>query len=317
LQVFALKPQKIDYTGNQLVLDEDGDFDEAASREGISNTENYTSIMPGLHGRFAMDANTVIRAAWTNTIARPNYYDLVPYRAVNREDNELGEGNPLLEPTTSMNFDLMVERYFDNVGLISGGVFYKSLQNYIYVFEDKDYVDAVTGNTFDSRFQPKNGDDASLFGAELAIQRQLDFLPGALSNLGIYLNYTYVTSSADGIRNEDGEVREDLDLPGTAENTLNASLAYEDARFSARVSLNYTSDYIDEIGEDASFDRYYDEQTFVDANAAYAITPKLRFFVEANNLTNQPLRYYQGFRDYTMQAEYYSIRMNAGLKFDF
>ena len=38
---------------------------------------------------------------------------------------------------------------------------------------------------------------------------------------------------------------------------------------------------------------------------------------EANNLTNQPLRYYQGFQDYTMQAEYYSIRMNAGLKFDF
>lgn len=312
-----LEATEIDYTGNQLVLDEDGDFDEAASREGISNTENYSNVMPGLHARFAVDANTVIRAAWTNTIARPNYYDLVPYRAVNREDNELGEGNPLLEPTTSMNFDFMAERYFSNVGLISGGVFFKSLQNYIYVFEDNDYVDAVTGNTFDSRFQPKNGDDATLFGAEIAIQRQLDFLPGALSNLGIYLNYTYVTSSADGIRNEDGEVRTDLDLPGTAENTLNASLSYEDAKFSARVSLNYTSDYVDEIGEEAAFDRYYDEQTFVDANAAYAITPKLRFFVEANNLTNQPLRYYQGFQDYTMQAEYYSIRMNAGLKFDF
>lgn len=312
-----LEATDIDYTGNQLVLDENGDFDQAASREGISNSENYTNVLPGLHGRFAVDANTVIRAAWTNTIARPNYYDLVPYRAVNREDNELGEGNPLLEPTTAMNFDFMAERYFSNVGLISGGVFFKTLQNYIYVFEDKDYVDPVTGNTFDSRFQPKNGDDASLFGAEIAIQRQLDFLPGALSNLGIYLNYTYVTSSADGIRNEDGEVRDDLDLPGTAENTLNASLSYEDAKFSARVSLNYTSDYVDEIGQAAEFDRYYDEQTFVDANAAYAITPKLRFFVEANNLTNQPLRYYQGFSDYTMQAEYYSIRMNAGLKFDF
>ena len=312
-----LEATEIDYTGNQLVLDEDGDFDEAASREGISNTESYNNVMPGLHARFAVDANTVIRAAWTNTIARPNYYDLVPYRAVNREDNELGEGNPLLEPTTSMNFDFMAERYFSNVGLISGGVFFKSLQNYIYVFEDKDYVDAVTGNTFDSRFQPKNGDDATLFGAEIAIQRQLDFLPGALSNLGIYLNYTYVTSSADGIRNEDGEVRTDLDLPGTAENTLNASLSYEDAKFSARLSLNYTTDYIDEIGEDASFDRYYDEQTFVDANAAYAITSKLRFFVEANNLTNQPLRFYQGSQDFTMQSEYYSYRMNAGLKFDF
>jgi TonB-dependent receptor len=185
------------------------------------------------------------------------------------------------------------------------------------VFENRDYLDPVTGTVFGKRFQPKNGDDASLFGAEIAIQRQLDFLPGALSNLGIYLNYTYVTSSADGIRNEDGEVRDDLDLPGTAENTLNASLSYEDSKFSARVSLNYTTDYIDEIGEDASFDRYYDEQTFVDANAAYAITSKLRFFVEAKNLTNQPLRFYQGSKDFTMQSEYYSYRVNTGLKFDF
>ncbi|MDR9387426.1 MAG: TonB-dependent receptor [Balneolaceae bacterium] len=313
-----LEATEIEYAGNQLVLDEEGDFDQAASRQGISNSENYSNVMPGLHARFAVDANTIIRAAWTNTIARPNYYDLVPYRAVELEDEgELAEGNPTLEPTTSMNFDIMAERYFSNVGLVSGGVFYKTLQDFIYVFENRDYLDPVTGTVFGKRFQPKNGDDASLFGAEIAIQRQLDFLPGALSNLGIYLNYTYVTSSADGIRNEDGEVRDDLDLPGTAENTLNASLSYEDSKFSARVSLNYTTDYIDEIGEDASFDRYYDEQTFVDANAAYAITSKLRFFVEAKNLTNQPLRFYQGSQDFTMQSEYYSYRVNTGLKFDF
>ena len=31
----------------------------------------------------------------------------------------------------------------------------------------------------------------------------------------------------------------------------------------------------------------------------------MTFYAEANNLLNQPLRYYQGTKDRTMQAEYY------------
>jgi hypothetical protein len=42
----------------------------------------------------------------------------------------------------------------------------------------------------------------------------------------------------------------------------------------------------------------------------------LRFFAEANNLTNQPLRYYQGIEARTAQLEYYGPRYNTGLKLD-
>lgn len=43
---------------------------------------------------------------------------------------------------------------------------------------------------------------------------------------------------------------------------------------------------------------------------------KLRFFAEANNLTNQPLRYYQGVKERTAQIEFYGPRFNTGLKLD-
>lgn len=39
-----------------------------------------------------------------------------------------------------------------------------------------------------------------------------------------------------------------------------------------------------------------------------------RVFAEANNLLNQPLRYYQGQKDRTMQVEYYGVKVNAGFK---
>ena len=130
------------------------------------------------------------------------------------------------------------------------------------------------------------------------------------------MNYTYTDSKATGITNSSGDVRTDVTLPGTAPHMFNSSLSWENKKFSARVSLNYAADYLDELGGDEFEDRFYDKQLFVDANASYKLTSKLRIFAEANNLTNQPLRYYQGISSRTMQAEYYQARFNLGLKFD-
>lgn len=303
----------IEYTGNELILDVEG---EVAGISSVTDEDSYTNVLPGLHFKYDVTNNTILRLAWTNTIARPNYYNLVPFREVNLEDNELTVGNPLLKPTTSMNFDFMGEHYFSSVGILSAGFFYKDINDFIYVNQTQDYNDATSGQTFDTYFQPQNGGKATLYGIEVSAQRQLDFLPGIWRGLGIYVNYTYNHSTADGVTNEDGEPRESLELPGTADHLFNASLSFETEKLVLRVSLNHSSDYIDEVGGDPFSDRYYDKQTFVDINGSYAFTPQLRFFFEANNLTNQPLRYYQGIEERTMQMEYYNARFNAGVKFD-
>ncbi|MDT0558235.1 TonB-dependent receptor [Ichthyenterobacterium sp. W332] len=302
-----LESTKTETQGNEVIFDEDGDFD---SVNVIKEDNTYTNILPGLHFKYDLNDRTIIRFAWTNTLARPNYIDLVPFRNVVNEDEELVLGNPNLDATTSMNFDLMAEHYFKNVGIISGGTFYKSINDFIYVFQ---FEDAASG--FDA-FQPRNGDSANIFGFELAFQRQLDFLPGFAKNFNIYLNYTYLNSTADGVRNEDGDERTDLDLPGTAPNMFNGSLAYTDKKFNIRLSANYSDAYIDEIGGSAFEDRYYDEQFLLDFNVSYAINPNLRIYADLNNITDQPLRYFQGVSNRTMQAEYYGRRLTFGLKYD-
>ena len=300
---------EIETNGNLVVFDDDGDFDPNASGE-IKDDNSYVNILPGIHLKYNVTDNTVLRFAWTNTLARPNYIDLVPFRNVVREDEEVSIGNPELSATKSMNFDLMAEHYFKSVGLISAGVFHKSIEDFIYTSQ---FTDSSTG--FDA-FQPQNGDDASITGAEVSFQRQLDFLPGFAKNFSIFLNYTYLTSSADGIRNEDGDERTYLDLPGTAPNMFNGSLSYGGKRLNLRLSLNFSDAYIDEIGGNAFEDRYYDEQLFLDFNASYAFSDNLRLYVDLNNITDQPLRYYQGVKSRTMQMEYYSQRLSVGLKYD-
>ena len=153
---------------------------------------------------------------------------------------------------------------------------------------------------------------------ELAFQRKLDFFASSfMRNFSVMLNYTYTHSITKGIYNEDGEERTDVSFPGTAPHMFNASLAWENNRFSARVSLNYTAGYLDEVASTAFEDRYYDGQLFLDANASYRIADGLRIFAEANNLTNQPLRYYQGSKQYMAQLEYYKSTFDIGVKWEF
>ncbi|WP_232734740.1 TonB-dependent receptor [Polaribacter sp. ALD11] len=283
----------------------------------ITKEKKYINILPGVHLKYNLSNETVFRFAWTNTLARPNYKDIVPSIDVVNDDEEIVVGNPNLKATTSMNFDIMAEHYFESIGIVSGGVFQKNIEDFIYTYQTKTTNDIYGSNTtgFDV-FQPQNGDDASILGAEISFQRQLDFLPGFAKNFSIMLNYTYLTSSTNGIRNEDGEERTDLDLPGTTPNMFNASLAYASKKLSLRLSANYSDSYIDEIGGSAFQDRYYGEQFLVDFNGSYRIGNGFSTYFSVNNITDQPLRYFQGVKARTMQMEYYGRSVTIGLKYD-
>ena len=298
-----IEKTKTEATGNQIE-------DEKNILGTITKEKNYVNILPGLHFKYNITDNTILRLAWTNTLARPNYADIVPSRDVVVDDEEMFLGNPELNATTSMNFDLMAEHYFKSVGIISGGLFQKNLKNFIYTYQ---YKDTATNYNV---FQPQNGDDASIFGVEVSFQRQLDFLFGFAKNFSLMLNYTYLKSNADGIRNSDGDERTDLDLPGTAPNMFNVSLAYANKKLSLCLSSNYSDSYIDEIGGNTFQDRYYDKQFLLDFNASYTFTKGFSIYFNVNNITDQPLRYYQGVKQRTMQMEYYGQRLNFGAKYD-
>lgn len=314
----------LDYKGNYIMNE---DYDNAEERY---NENNYTNVLPSLTFKYDLNDRTVLRAAFTTALARPNYYALVPYVDIQHDNREITAGNPNLKATYSYNFDLLGEYYSKSVGIISGGLFYKRLDNFIFNYLDIDYTadkfaadfpgmsNPIAAGEVWEYLRPMNGRNVDMFGFEFALQRKLDFLPGRfLSNFSVMLNYTYTHSITHGIYNEDGEERTDVSLPGTAPHMVNASLSWENSRLSVRVSLNYTAGYLDEVSSDAFGDRYYDGQLFLDANASYRIGKYMRIFFEANNLTNQPLRYYQGIRTRMAQLEYYKGTFNLGVKFDF
>jgi outer membrane receptor protein involved in Fe transport len=295
----------VSYRGSRVIYDDGGDY---LRTDPVSGGDSYGEFLPGFHVRYAFDPNTNLRAAYSKTLARPNYYDLVPYELVFQEDAEIERGNPNLKATTSNNLDVMLERYFRSVGVVSGGVFYKRLNDYIYQFR-------VQENVFNGLFdvtEPRNGDSATLWGLELVFQNQLRFLPSPLDGLGVYANYTWTDSSAT-FPDRTG----DATLPGQSAHVGNVALWYEKAGFSGRVSWNFHGKYIDTVGGSAADDVYYDDHTQIDVNVSQRLTRNFRLFVDMLNLTNAPLRYYQGTWDRPVQEEYYRWWMSFGVRANF
>lgn len=304
-----IEKTNLEYAGRELIVNDKGKVE--ALNKTKSEKDNYVNILPSFIAKYEFSKNSQLKFGWTNTIARPRYYDLVPHSEMDLEDMKIKIGNPELKPTKAMNFDLIGEHYFESMGLVSAGVFYKQITDFIVEQQLEDYK--YNQREWKRFVKPINGGDAQLYGFEFSFQRNLDFLPGFFKNFGFYGNYTYTKSKVENFQVE-GRKDEELSLPGTPENTFNASLFYETKKITIRASLNYADEFIDEVGSSTFFDRYYDKATHLDFNVNYAINKNVNIFGEINNVLNQPLRYYQGIKERVMQEEYYGLKVNFGLK---
>ena len=112
--------------------------------EGTTSSNDYDNFLPAIITKWNFRENSILRAAWTNGLGRPNFSDLKPSFGGDFEyeiDDDTGEyvgtlgvsgGNPLLDPFEAQSFDLSWEHYFEDGGVISLGVFYKEIENFEY-----------------------------------------------------------------------------------------------------------------------------------------------------------------------------------------
>lgn len=280
-------------------------------------TSNYINFLPSLLLKWDINKDFMLRAGYNQSISRPKYSALVPGMNIKRGDNEIRIGNPGLKATTSHNIDLNTEYYWKSIGLVSAGIFYKRIEGFI--VDEVAYNKEYQGTVWTKFTQPKNGGNANLFGVEMAWQRDFSFITPAMKCLGLYATYTYTHSRITDFNFEGRENEKGLSLPGSPEHTANLSLYFDKCGFSARASFNYASAFIDEMGASSFYDRYYDAVKYMDLNVSYTFgrKTKITVYADCNNLLNQPLRYYQGSKDYTMQQEYYGVKLNGGVKVTF
>ncbi|WP_375428957.1 TonB-dependent receptor domain-containing protein, partial [uncultured Sphingomonas sp.] len=271
--------------------------------------KKYTDVLPSVHLNYRPRPDVILRAAWTNTIGRPNYDASVPTFA---EDNGAGTaGNPDLEPYKSLGFDLSAEYYPDTDSIFSVGLFYKRLENPIFTRTLRNT--SFAGVPLLTLSQPQNADRGELFGIEANLQRRLTFLPAPLDGFGVSVNGTYVTSDVTVPGRED----EDIPFFRQSDFTANASLFFEHGGFEARVAVNYRDDFIENVGASTASDVYQKARTVIDARASYQVTRALTVFGSLSNLNEAPNTFYQTNRDQIFSREIYSFNGDVGVSLRF
>ncbi len=281
----------------------DSDTDTVTPAE---SENSYGHLFPMVHARYIVAPRTNLRAAFTRTLARPNFFELVPYRF--RDDEDLEIGNPELEPTTAWNYDLMFEHYDRHIGIISGGAFFKQIIDPIFEFTEDNELGGDTE-------QKRNGESATIVGIETALHRHLSFLPAPLDGLSIFANYTFTDSEATlpgGLT---------APLPGQPDHVFNAALSYERRGFSGQISANYHSDHVDDFGGDSDAASAREEDEFIgahlqiDLSASYMVTPYIQVFGDVVNLTNERFELYMGRKDRPRQYEWYERWGRIGVRY--
>lgn len=278
----------------------------------IEGENDYGFLLPMLHFKYSVNKNTNIRAAITRSYSRPNFADLVQGGEYSQSDAEATISNPELKPVQATNIDLFGEHYLGTVGILSGGIFYKKLSDFIY--------QQTTDQTFQGDpnvevTQAINGDNASLFGFEVAWQQNLTFLPGILGGLGVYANYTYTASNAEVENFAQGDELTEIDLPGQSEHVGNVALTYTKGGFSGRVTVNFNGAFISEIdGGDLVL---IDSRTQLDASLSQTFAKKFTVFAELVNLNNAEQIELYNTEATPKRREQYSFWTRFGLRYKF
>ncbi len=307
----------------------------ASQLNTLHNQHSYTNVFPSVLLRYSIDDNTNVRAAFTRGISRPNYSDLAPtFAAANALrgsfTSAISAGNSALLPEYSWNTDFLVEHYFPSVGVISGGVFYKDISNFIFsrtvrytgqVANVPQLLPDATGSYFIS--QPQNGPHAFLYGAEADYTQHLTFLPGALRGIGFDANWTWVYSRATVPMDTTiySTPFRHAPLPRQFPNIFNVALLYDYSSVSARLAGQYTAASIFQYNADGtsnpeSGDTYNYPHWQIDGSIVWTVFGQSALQAQVLNLNNAVFGFFNGTtgHPYNLQRELYGTTLFIGVR---
>jgi len=219
-------------------------------------------------------------------------------------NNSLEVGNPTLRAMKAVNFDTSLTWYADENLYLQAAFFYKDIKDFIaevrgiessienlavtIPVDDISKVQFLPGMVYDDVSTTVNGDTAAVYGVEISYSQYFK------SGVFLQSNITFLESQA-GL---DKTVREEeFSLPNQADQTMNLTLGWENAKFSARVISNYRSEVLEELGSSSSqwADIYHDDTYGLDFKARWNINDMFSVYFDAINLTSDvSVKYFEG-----------------------
>ncbi|MGN6278522.1 MAG: TonB-dependent receptor [Sphingomonas sp.] len=307
----------------------------------VTVNRSYDDWLPALNIALYPTSKLIIRGAIAKVITRPSLGTLSPGGSVDSFNYGVSYGNPYLDPYRATNFDVSAEYYFAPQSLFSVALFQKNVASFpvsetrIGTFASTGLPTSLLAPGSPAAQNPEgrswtiksttNGVGANLKGIEVQLQGPFRFLPGFLSHFGGIANATFISSNADYKVTPAGTVPNgklgdayttSQTFYGLSKRTYNATLYYEDAKFSARASVAYRSPYVTGGGSNGNVFAGNNSTLNVDASVRYHLNDHIELSLDGINLTDEYQGAYDDFEaDRNDSYNHYGRTIQAGVRF--
>lgn len=292
-----------------------GRITDARNPSAVTVTKGgaYDDFFPSVHLKYDATSSLVARASFSTSMARPNMTDLYPTTSVTYSGDygTVTQNNPGLRPQYSENIDLSLEYYFEPAGVLSVGYFHKDVKDFI--SRTLSQIGSGPDNGFGGQYEffdlntAYNIGSAKIRGWEVNYSQNLSMLPKPFNGLSLFANYTYLKT--EGSYNNGV-----AELDGFVPRTANAGVTYRWRDFMARVSYNYTGDFLRTRNNNILQQLRFRPKETYDISFQYQYRQNLGFFVDLVNVTDSwPVWYTGTDRRRVRIADSYGARANIGI----
>lgn len=298
---------------------------ESVSRDSTLSDEDrigaidVSDLLPSLNLSINLTERSVVRAAATQTLARPTFRELSPYVSFDFIGDNLFRGSSQLQRTLINNYDLRWEWYPSSGEILAVSGFYKYLKNPI--------ERVLRFDISQSAESVQNVDNATVYGLEFEIRKRLGFLGEALKNFQLTTNLSLVQSEVnipeaeliiiEQTRQNPPTKRE---LAGQSPYIVNADLYYSHPNLGlqANVSYNKFGDRLSRISVGSAPDVYERSYSTLNFNVEKTLGRYFKIQFSAKNLLNPQRTFSQIYKDETYLYQQYrrGISFDVGIKYN-
>lgn len=256
------------------------DVDVDGEVETIRAEIAETDIFPSANFVYDLGGGQNLRLGFSQTVNRPEFRELAPFEFTDIVGGRAVVGNPDLERSLIRNVDVRWEWFPAAQEVIAASFFLKSFDQPIERFVEP---------TAQLRTSFTNAESARNIGMELEARREL------FEGLLVGGNYTFVDSSIT-LTSFQTNVLTSLERPlsGTSKHVFNGLIEGQSGPVTARLLVNFFGDRIVDVGSLGLPDIFEEGRTTVDAVVSARVNSLLSLRLSAENLTDQPIRYFQG-----------------------
>lgn len=287
----------------------------------VSSDGSYNKLLPSVNFTAELTDSIVLRAAASKTLMRPALTDLAYKRTASWNSFRFTDGNPNLKPTFAEQWEVGLEKYLPEGGLLAVSYFNKKIEGVV----RQALTDTVKGVTkynangtidgvydFDV-YQPVNQEGSyKVTGVELVAIVPFDLLWQPLKGFGVNANYTILDSSLTG----QSIIKVPTPPVGLADKAYNVTVYYENDKFQARVSYNYKDKYVEGIGYEM-YPIWRSGYGQTDISVSYNLNERVQLSLEGINVTDEATRGYTMDPSFPTMDEKSGRRFSLGLRMNF